>query len=163
MKKLILIYSLSLLAGACAKQKLNIDPAFEPQFEAFQSDMRDIGIEATIDDLSIQFGEPENIPICGIGAVACCQTDGDTTPQITVKKQYWDNYNSTERELLIFHEMGHCVVGREHRTDVNSQGIPYSIMFPVSTASKLVDQYELTPRAYFLELWGLSNGPKLMP
>lgn len=35
---------------------------------------------------------------------------------VTFLKEYWNDASETERELLAFHEFGHCVLGLEHGT-----------------------------------------------
>lgn len=46
---------------------------------------------------------------------------------ITINKTSWDSFNSDEREMLILHEMGHCVLYRGHR-DGEISSKPLSIM-----------------------------------
>ncbi|MEP7320203.1 MAG: hypothetical protein ABI921_15710 [Panacibacter sp.] len=38
--------------------------------------------------------------------------------------------NSLQLETLIFHEMGHCMLGREHDTNLMPRGYAKSIMYP---------------------------------
>jgi hypothetical protein len=36
------------------------------------------------------------------------------TKQVLINKAYWVNASDSEREALIFHELGHCILGRNH-------------------------------------------------
>lgn len=63
--------------------------------------------------------EDENDPIAhGIQSqaseyVGMCTT-GAYTPGITLKIDYWKEANDTQKENLLFHELGHCILGLGH-------------------------------------------------
>ena len=40
------------------------------------------------------------------------------TTQISVSESYWMTASEPEREVLIFHELGHCLLGRGHDDNV---------------------------------------------
>lgn len=65
-------------------------------------------------------------------AVGLCSiwSNGDT--EIVIDNSYYNEYKNNHNaiEQLVFHELGHCVFKRNHRTDVNSNNIPESIMYP---------------------------------
>jgi predicted SprT family Zn-dependent metalloprotease len=46
-------------------------------------------------------------------------------------KDYWDNANETTRELLVYHELGHCELRREHTDAKHTDYRPVSIMHPI--------------------------------
>lgn len=47
--------------------------------------------------------------------------------EIKINKNHWANYNESQREVLIFHELAHCEFDLSH--DDNKSGYcPYSIM-----------------------------------
>ena len=41
---------------------------------------------------------------------------------IQIEKFYWDDFNDIQKEGLIFHELGHCELGRLHRNDTLPNG-----------------------------------------
>lgn len=50
---------------------------------------------------------------------------------IKINRKYWNTADSYERELLIFHELGHCDLNRDHTEGYRDQDpkfIPVSIM-----------------------------------
>jgi hypothetical protein len=52
---------------------------------------------------------------------------------IEIDKDYYDMYSNTEKEELIFHELGHCIFNRDHTTErmmYKSYSVPISIMYP---------------------------------
>lgn len=50
------------------------------------------------------------------------------TETVKIKKEFWDAASETTREMLIFHELGHCALKREHVPA--SAGEPESLMHP---------------------------------
>ena len=52
------------------------------------------------------------------------------TNTILVNAEYWKLIDEYQREDLIFHELGHCVLGRSHCDAKNEDGTPVSIMNP---------------------------------
>lgn len=49
---------------------------------------------------------------------------------IDIDKSFWMQASESERETLIFHELGHCVLKREHNSKMNADNMPESIMYP---------------------------------
>ena len=45
-----------------------------------------------------------------------CKTNG-WLKKITINKKHWNRLDSLQKELLIFHELGHCILGRGHRNE----------------------------------------------
>lgn len=50
--------------------------------------------------------------------------------EIVVDAEQWWRLTNTQREILIFHELGHCELGREHDRTVFETGIPTTLMNP---------------------------------
>lgn len=48
--------------------------------------------------------------------------------EITLNAAYWDRMNENTKEEVIWHELGHCVLDREHRDDEDEGGRPLSFM-----------------------------------
>lgn len=51
---------------------------------------------------------------------------------IDLDKEYWDNASFYQKEELLFHELGHCILNRMHDDRMIPSGFPhpYSIMYP---------------------------------
>ncbi len=47
---------------------------------------------------------------------------------ITLDKQYWRSANDLQREFVVFHELGHCVLGLQHTDDSDAYGNCLNIM-----------------------------------
>lgn len=48
---------------------------------------------------------------------------------ITIRKDTWDNLSHLGKELLIFHELGHCDLLRHHNDRMKADGCMESIMY----------------------------------
>ena len=96
--------------------------------------------------VAIVYGEDEK------GIAGACYSWSDGNRLIKINKYYWDGYNETQREVLIFHELGHCHYGLGH-IDKHSffDSCPISIM-----RSYMFDPYEAracyeVDRPYYIE------------
>jgi hypothetical protein len=78
-------------------------------------------------DIPIQFADFTNSANIGL----CTWWDSGYR-QITIDKTYWDNPYITEeiKISLIFHELGHCDLNRQHNSALRSDGQPVSLMYP---------------------------------
>lgn len=66
---------------------------------------------------------------------AVCEVYSDGYKQIRVNSKYWTMLGELGKEELVYHELGHCVLNRDHTdsfTVLWPQGysIPNSIMYP---------------------------------
>lgn len=75
----------------------------------------------------------------------CVKTAGEIT--IYLSKPHWDSYDSQQREMLIFHELGHCVLNLEHDRSLDSDGVPNDLMYPVNFDSLYYFRY----RKFYLD------------
>lgn len=86
------------------------EPAFAPYVAEFRVAAEARGVVDTSADLgtSVEFGEPH------AGKMATCFYS-PLGARVVVSRAIWDDTKFTEeRRLLIFHELGHCVLGRSH-------------------------------------------------
>lgn len=49
---------------------------------------------------------------------------------IVVDKRFWDQASPMEREMVVFHELGHCALNRPHKTALDPWGRQISLMYP---------------------------------
>lgn len=103
----------------------NIDPEFLPYVESFieEARARNLRISFQFTGLEVKFGivkESED-------AIGFCSRDDFS---IKVLQEAWENLSENHKEVLIFHELGHCKMQREHKTDLLSNGEVASIMWP---------------------------------
>lgn len=110
---------------------------------------RDCGVEVT--DTPISFKEQE------VGILGSCNWSGPFENKkyksIEIDREKWEELRYWERKWLIYHELGHCTLDREHLNKYDKLARPKSLMvshLPV-TASFLFYTRE---RYYINELCG---------
>lgn len=129
MKKLALLSYITLLFGCgindkfvLPKYKTYIDKAFLPYLNKWDND---IGISYS--SLTIQFGTPK-----ADSSIAECWWLNVHSKKIgykiIVKQDSWDKLEETQKLILIYHELGHCVLNLTHNDKHDSDGCPQSIM-----------------------------------
>jgi hypothetical protein len=89
-------------------------------------------------------------------AVGVCRMT-DQGPVVLIDSDYWHNATSTERWALVWHELGHCELGRPHLDDmieVRGMLCPKSVMrFAVSGTALCVANGIRTSLDYANELF----------
>ena len=112
---IILLGSVLLLNG-CGKapESPSVDSGeFSSYVSGFEKASQDHGKPVQISSLKIQYGELGN----SSERAVCEIRESNPVPTITVSKEKWDRLSKDEREELMFHELGHCVLHRKHRND----------------------------------------------
>lgn len=116
MKKTTLILTLSLMA--CAPEHYGpgyIDPEFQMFVTNFVAKADENGHSISTKDLArinIVFDTGLK-PL----ELANCVTGGTENPKIRVKPEFWVNASLSDREQVLFHEMGHCLLGIHSHDD----------------------------------------------
>jgi hypothetical protein len=128
---LVLIFTILSLSGCGTK----IPPQLETYVNKFltEGEVRGYYAQGQVDDLYYNFTDLGNSEILG----DCVQTPFSNT--INVNTVYWASLDNTQREILLMHEMGHCVLHRVHNRAFwyimmpydTEQSEPKSIMFPI--------------------------------
>lgn len=104
---------------------LSIESKYVPYFKAFANRAASVGSNVKVNNLTIRSVSSISDP----GVVALCQQEPGQSPLIIVSQEWWPQFDVTMREDMIFHEMGHCVLNRGHRSDENNK-LSLSIMNP---------------------------------
>ncbi len=127
-KKLVLTFatvgSLAFLT-ACGKEPVVELNQFSNYVANFEAQAQKQGIEIELKNLVIQFGD---IPGGNSRVTAACISYSDGFDSIIVNETMWEKLTETQREIVIFHELGHCILERGHIDEHNEEGIPVSMM-----------------------------------
>jgi len=87
------------------------DEVFIPYMEAF-------GEECAVPYIPIRIGfglyDETKAGICMAYVTNKMLGGTGTYEEILINKEHWDNYGDEKRKWLIFHEMGHCALGKGH-------------------------------------------------
>jgi hypothetical protein len=104
-----------------------VDSAFKKQLELFEMLAATHGITVNDSNLSITFGLVRNIKSEIVGT---CDLDDVGVMVIKIHDESYKGMDKYEREELIFHELGHCMLARAHCSTKDSKNLPISLMYP---------------------------------
>lgn len=93
---------LAIIASLACGNKGSIDPAFSSYISDFEAK---VGV--AVSDLDMRFNALK-APYLGV----CIHKT--TTNEVQIDPAAWDRMEDPGRESLIFHELGHCVLGLSH-------------------------------------------------
>ena len=82
-------------------------------------------------------------------AVGQCLTFSGDRRTINIDVDYWEKSSGLEKEFLIFHELGHCVLGRVHLDTSHSDGTCTSMMNSGESACR--KNYRTSTRKVYLD------------
>lgn len=122
-KMVILMTLINVAMGACIScgrgpgvQDAELKPYIQEFGEIYHIDMTTIS--ATLVSGRIKNQDDQVVGLCEMG-------QGRTY----FRREYWEILNGIEKKMLVFHELGHCAMNRDHRNDMYPDGCPKSIMF----------------------------------
>lgn len=127
-----------------------VDEALWSYFERFEIEAAAQNIEidliqtettGTIEDL-----EEENV--AGLCSYSTDRQNQIIENHITIDMEFWNRFNDNVKEMIVFHELGHCVLGRGHREGQLQNGSCISIMRSGSEFCR--DVYNPSTKAYYI-------------
>lgn len=136
--------------GLYHKPIVKIDPRVQPIVDQWHKDSKEIlGYDVSINDLIIDLANLDGTK------AGLCQLETYHSPHIYIDYYYWNVADDIQKLLMVYHEMGHCVLFRDHNNTmifINDPGIvpyyaPVSIMY---YAAALRDDYWLGHRIALL-------------
>lgn len=143
-----LVLFLMILTGCGHRHQMSFAPGTYMYVQRFFSyGYADGRLTTPIDDLIVTL-TPQDVPHVGR-----CIRGGDFTPVIQLDPFFWNNSDDMDREQLIFHELGHCILGRGHTSQfvtLNGETIPQSIMYPDFISEDIYTEYH---DYYIIELF----------
>jgi hypothetical protein len=150
MKKLLSICVVLTLFSCSKEYGYDVDSEIQPYFDMFEVAAADRGINVDLE-------------LSGIGAtidfirdnstVGQCQTSDEGNKRVFVDKAFWKDYDEYGKQFIIFHELGHCYLNREHDNTVLAGNRCESIMQSgISGCQNAFD--ESTREEYLDELFG---------
>lgn len=94
-------------------------------FEDFENEATARGLDIKIENIDIG-AYIHNIETRG--TLGQCKSYSDGSHEVVIDAQYWERISTIEREYLVFHELGHCILDREHKDEKDTTGNCISIM-----------------------------------
>ena len=108
-------------------RQLYVDPSLKPYVQMFMSEADNQGMSLHIDNLIVIFVDLNSATI----EAQCESFNNGTvgTPTISVLRSKWDRKSEISKQMIMFHELGHCVLFRQHNNAYTQYGYVYSIMY----------------------------------
>lgn len=124
----------------------NISSELAPYFITFQEEANRYGLEVDFEASHVT-GQLQEI---NSGNVAgSCTTNGHDLRDIVIDQSFWNEASHLLKEMVVFHELGHCILGRGHTESQFANGICHSIMR--SGLGTCQDAYTTNNRDYYIE------------
>ena len=121
-----LVIGAIIILSACSKDKVyNVPPEVEVYVQRFEDEAQARGYDIEIKRLKVNF--VDNLSNGGDAIAGRCNNPGGRTPHIELSSDFLE-MSPEVQEQLVFHELGHCVLEREHVDAFMSNGHYSSIM-----------------------------------
>ncbi len=123
-----------------------VDDKLYEYFESFKQEAELRSVDINFELLNVE-GYIDDIQDRGVAGQ--CQTYVNGNRAVVMDESYWNKSSDLVREFLVFHELGHCVLGREHLDTESANGNCNSIMHSGSSGCDL--DYTARTRDDFLD------------
>jgi hypothetical protein len=154
MKVQKIVFMLFLLAIACSGNDDTIPSDFSIYVRRFEDEGHARSAAFSISNLTVLFVDEATLPMyCGYGT--------SDPPKVQIKKSgnCWYDRSDLDKEILLFHELGHAVLSRQHINDTLPNGDFKSMMFDGNQFG-IYNEYTPEKRKYYIdELFNLSVQP----
>ena len=137
------------MAFSCQKENsgvIEIHPKFQIYVDRFIEEAANRGqvIDFSDTGLKIEFRNAVDVETGGV-----CRGNN----HIEIEKLYWEDLTDSDKEGLIFHELGHCELDRRHRNDTFPNGEWVSRMRgdPIPEGLSAVINYSGIRRQYYID------------
>ncbi|MDH3651716.1 MAG: hypothetical protein OEQ53_18675 [Saprospiraceae bacterium] len=129
----------------CEKEPDLVDPELRQYLVAFQEEAasRGIKVDYVKKPIEARIELHENDVQLG-----WCNYDFDTQNMITINNLFWPILDDFDKEKLVFHELGHCVLFRSHLDVKTDDGFCKSIMH---SGQSCADNYSSETRKQYLD------------
>jgi hypothetical protein len=104
---------------------LNVDEQLWSLFEKFEAEGKKQGIDIDLrsEDISGEIVEIDEDRVAGQ-----CNFNRTVPNHVTIDREFWNEASDLAKEFVVFHELGHCFLFRDHREDINTNGTCKSLM-----------------------------------
>lgn len=122
MKSAFVILITLLTLASCSKDSNESNPAIASELQSYFDDFaqegraRGINIDYSTIDISAYVTQIEET-----GVVGQCARYSNGMAEVTVDQPFWRVATQWQRELVMFHELGHCILHLDHN-DASGQG-----------------------------------------
>jgi len=150
-------FTLSILFSSCQKdisepeentniRFANVEPELWPYYSAFEKEASLRGFDYDLNAMNI-LGKIEEIHEQNVAG--SCKFGRYIDNEVTIDQSFWNRSSNLFKEFVVFHELGHCVLLRDHDESADAQGRCLSIMR--SGTGNCRDVYSLQNRGIYLD------------
>jgi hypothetical protein len=125
----------------------NVDEALWAHFDAFEKAASDRGYDLDLSSMALH-GNITNIQDENV-AGSCSYGGRMNQRDVLIDLEFWNRSSHLYREYIIFHELGHCVLGQDHREACFTNRTWTSLMR--SGLGSCRDNYKESTRSYYLD------------
>ena len=129
-----------------AKIYPQVDQRLWPFFQSFEEEaaLRDWEVDLSISRITASIEEIDEEHVAGQ-----CSIQHQFSKHITIDLEFWNRSSNLFKEFIIFHELGHCYLRRDHREDAFANGACKSLMR--SGTEDCIDNYNSRTRATYID------------
>lgn len=117
--------SLLFFTGCSNEDTVETDSELEPYFQIFAEEAALRGFTVDYEAARIE-GLLQDIPDSNVQGQ--CFRNEEKPRKVIVDREYWENADESQKQFIIFHELGHCFLNREHLDVSDINGTCLSIM-----------------------------------
>lgn len=163
--RLLIFISMILIFSATSFATDLIDPQFQSYVNEFVETGKAYDLKINTQGLTIKFGKPkapQSPKDRGLVIFAACTFNSafNSHPSVVVSKKWWNKASKIDREEVMYHELGHCLLRQQHRDDESNKGYHLSIMHRIHMGAA---QYEKFHDYYERELFWYGIRPVTIP
>jgi len=148
MRKILWLSFLFFTLISCRKEENlttpDIDERLKFFFDSFQQEGASRGQLINMKNITGQITDIETD-----GVLGRCNQSTSGTKQLLIDSIFWGKANLTEKEYVIFHELGHCALNRRHLDATNTDGTCISMMQSGNGSCKMI--YNAQNRRKYLD------------
>ncbi len=134
-KSLIVLIFFGCFGISCEKEDpffvFQIDESLERIVNKFYEEAEQRGFILQKSNLIVEFAETLEDDSCGLCTRPNRKKEIQRIVQISQTETCWGGLSSLNKETLLFHELGHCLLNRDHDDALFPSGAPKSIMATV--------------------------------
>lgn len=153
----LIVFLVSVGCGKKQVTQFKVDPLLMPYYSKMVANGKSRGKNISTNDLILKFGSTDT------NVLGYCQTYTQTnwkflteevvsTPIVVINKEFFNSAGEVGRRELISHELGHCLMAKNHDQRVASNGYAESLMYPYFINETVFGTYE---NSYLDQLFGL--------
>ena len=162
-KNVIFLSTISLMLFFTSCQKENIENEANIQFANVDQELwsfyRSFEIEANLRGFNYDLNAMQ---ISGVieeihedNVAGSCRFGNHINNAVTIDQEFWSRSSDLFKEFVVFHELGHCVLLRDHDESADANGRCLSIMRSGTTNCR--DSYSFQTRDRFIDELFLQN------